>query len=95
MKNGLTAISSWAMASQALKNSIMISGGVRRICVPCLVCISSMASAFCFCHFIHQRTKTSLEAERIASCCCGVSAAHTSVLKMTSPTELISCGPGV
>src|SRR5262245_66373091 len=77
------------MASQALKNSVRISGGVRRICVPCLVCISSMASAFSFCHCTHQRTKVSVAAERIASCCCGVSAAHTSVLKMSSVGEVI------
>ena len=45
------------------------SRGGFRICVPCLVCISSMASAFCFCHLTHQRTKVSVVAERIASCC--------------------------
>src|SRR5678815_2698750 len=40
-------------------NSTRIAGGVRRICVPYLVRISSIASAFCFC----QRTPPAILVE--------------------------------
>jgi len=46
-------------------------GGVRRITVPYLVRISSIASAFCFCHRMPQRTKVSKTAARTASAAAG------------------------
>ena len=95
LKNGFFADSSFAISSQALRKAIRISGGVRRIWVPCLVRISSIASAFCFCHLIHQRMKVSLTATRTASCCCGVKPAQTSELMISSPIEADSCMPGV
>jgi hypothetical protein len=59
-----------------------------------LVRISSIASAFCFCHLMPQRTKVSSVAARTASCCTGVKLFHTSPLMISSSIELLSCIPG-
>ena len=72
-----------------------MSGGVRRICTPCFLIISSMASALSFCHLVSQVMKVSFTAEFTASCCAGVKLFQTSRLKPSSPTELFSCMPGV
>src|SRR5258708_30489569 len=95
LKGGLFAEFSAATWSQALREPIRISGGVRRICTPCFFTSSSMASALSFCHLVSQVMKVSFTAELTASCCAGVKVFHTSRLKPSSPTELFSFMPRV
>src|SRR6266436_5759209 len=59
LKNGFFAPSSAAILSQVFRNSIRMSGGVRRMRTPCFSCSSLIASAFCRCHFAHHTRKVS------------------------------------
>jgi hypothetical protein len=95
LKIGDFAEYSLATSSQALSVAIRMSGGVRRICTPCFLIISSIASAFCFCQRVIQVMNVSFTAELTASCCSGVKLFQTSRLKPSSPIELFSCIPGV
>src|SRR5437762_11345902 len=87
LKNGFFAPSSLAIVSQVLRNSIRMSGGVRRMRTPCFSCSSLMASAFCRCHFAHQTRKVSFAADLMISWCVGESDFHTRSEEHTSELQ--------